>query len=372
MRWAAPKRGSRRLIKVLVVDDSALARKLLGRILAPEAGFAVEFAKSGAEALEKVKAFAPDVVTLDVNMPDMDGLDCLDRIMMESPRPVVMVSSVTAAGADATLEAMRLGAVDVIAKPSGAVSLGMDEMSADLVAKVRNAAMVRVSALRLKDRVSSRSGVARPRRRHVAEKVTGPAPQLANGDGLVLIGVSTGGPPVLEKILQSLDGKFGWPVVIAQHMPATFTGALARRLDRLSTLRVTELVQATELAPGNVYVARGDGDVEILRRRGRLIASPAAQIPGYLWRPSVDRLVRSAMKAAPASQLIGVMLTGMGSDGAAAMAELKAAGGRTIAESEGSAVVWGMPGELVKQGGADWVAPADAIGELLNGLAPCL
>lgn len=360
------------MIKVLVVDDSALARKLLGRVLATDAEFSVAFAKSGAEALEMVNTFEPNVITLDVNMPDMDGLACLDRIMVESPRPVVMVSSVTAAGAETTLEAMRLGAVDVIAKPSGAVSLGIDDMSADLLAKVRSAASARVSTLRLKDRISNRGTVDRTARARTKtiDTVKGPTPRSAEGEGLVLIGVSTGGPPALEKILEVLDADFGWPIVIAQHMPATFTGALARRLDKLCALKVSEVTKPTDLEPGNVYVARGDGDIVISARRGQLVASPAIPLPGYLWRPSVDRLVRTAMEAAEAHQLTGVMLTGMGNDGSQAMTDLKAAGGRTIAESEDSAVIWGMPGELVKMGGAEWTAPASAIGGLLNSLAP--
>jgi two-component system, chemotaxis family, protein-glutamate methylesterase/glutaminase len=370
-------RRSRRLIKVLVVDDSALVRKLLGQVFSTEPEFTVEFARTGVEALAKVRDFNPDVGTLDVNMPEMDGLSCLDRIMVESPRPVVMVSSATAAGAEATLEAMRLGAVDVIAKPSGAVSLDIHEIAPKLVATVRSAAGAKVGgAVRLKDRVARRSGLSRPVSSASQQPKVGLRPSLpvehAAGEGIVVVGVSTGGPPALEKLLEPLDEKFGWPIVIAQHMPATFTGALAKRLDRLCSLEVTEVTRMTRLEPSHVYIARGDSDIVISSRPTGLVAMPAPARKDYLWRPSVDRLVRTAMDTLHAKQLLGVMLTGMGSDGSKAMADLKAAGGRTIAESEESAVVWGMPGELVKAGGADWVAPVSEIGALLNKLVlPC-
>ena len=363
------------MIKVLVVDDSALVRKLLGQVFSTEPEFTVEFARTGIEALAKVRDFNPDVVTLDVNMPEMDGLSCLDRIMLDSPRPVVMVSSATAAGAEATLEAMRLGAVDVIAKPSGAVSLDIPEIAPKLIATVRSAAGAKVgAAVRLKDRVARRSGLGKPASslgRHASAAVKSKPPvDQATGEGIVVVGVSTGGPPALEKLLEPLDKKFGWPVVIAQHMPATFTGALANRLNRLCSLEVSEVTRMTRLEPGHVYIARGDSDIIISSRPTGPIAMPAPGRKEYLWRPSVDRLVRTAMDTVPAAQLIGVMLTGMGNDGSKAMADLKAAGGRTIAESEESAVVWGMPGELVKAGGADWIAPVSEIGEMLNKLVP--
>ncbi len=363
------------MIKVLIVDDSPLARKLLGGIFASESDVVVEFARSGAEALEKASAFDPHVVTLDVNMPDMDGLACLDRLMLQKPRPVVMVSSMTAAGADATLEAMELGAVDVVAKPSGAVSLGIHEVAEELVRKVRSAATARVSiSRRLAERIRAKSGRQRLQHVDVQARPVGSgrskSVKRATGAGLVVIGVSTGGPPVLEKVLGSLNPGFGWPVVIAQHMPAAFTGALARRLNGLCSLDVMEVGRVTRLEPGGVYVARGEADMVISKRPAGLVAMPAPSDPQALWRPSVDRLMRTAMQYVEAPQLVGVMLTGMGYDGAKAMTELRAAGGRTIAEAEDSAVVWGMPGELVKAGGADWVADASEIGDLLNRLVP--
>jgi two-component system chemotaxis response regulator CheB len=359
--------------KVLVVDDSALMRKLLGKIFATEADFEVQFARDGLEALAQLDAFRPDVVTLDIHMPRLDGLACLDRIMVEHPCPVVMVSSLTADGAETTLEALRLGAVDFVAKPAGAISLHIEELTAGLVAKVRAAAGAKIrSSARLKERVRHRMrggavAVPRPVR---ARRDTKETPARAAGEGLVLVGTSTGGPPALEALLTGLPAGFPWPIVIAQHMPAGFTGALARRLDTLSKLGVVEVSHTVRLEPGVAYIGKGDADIVVARRPSGLVALPVRSDPDYPWHPSADRLVRSAMDQLPARQLIGVLMTGMGDDGAAAMAQLHAEGGRTIAEAEETAVVWGMPGELVEAGGADWIVPLPEIAGWLRKLVP--
>lgn len=362
------------MIKVLVVDDSALVRKLVGQVLAAEADFDVEFARDGLEALGRLADFQPDVITLDIQMPRLDGLATLDRIMLEHPCPVVMVSSLTEAGADSTLEALRLGAVDFVTKPSGAVSLRMADFAPQLVAKVRAAAGARLrSTHRLKDRIRHRAGsgaMLRTGRASAADPSATTPVTRAAGEGLVLVGTSTGGPPALEALLIPLPADFPWPILVAQHMPASFTGPLARRLDGLCALNVVECGQPMRLEPGTVYIGRGDADIVVSRRRAGLTASPTALEPSYLWHPSTDRLVRTAMSQVPASQLIGVLMTGMGNDGAEAMAALHAQGGRTIAEAEETAVVWGMPGELVKAGGADFVLPVQKIAERLCELAP--
>lgn len=362
------------MIRLLVVDDSALVRKLLARVFEAEADFEVEVARDGLEALERLKTFAPDVITLDVHMPAMDGLTCLDRIMIERPCPVVMVSSLTAEGAEATLEALRLGAVDFVAKPAGAVSLRLDEFAPELVAKVRAAAGARLPAsLRLRDRVRHRIGAApAPRRaRAPAAEPTPPRTSAAQGPGLVVVGTSTGGPPALEALLTPIPADFPWPIVIAQHMPRSFTGPLARRLDGICALSVVEVVEPTVLRPGTAYIGRGDADVIVTRRAGELVAMVAPGLRDYPWRPSTDRLVRTAMEQVAAERLVGVLMTGMGDDGAAAMALLHGRGGRTIAESEETAVVWGMPGELVKAGGAEFVEPLPKISDRLLRLVPC-
>ena len=361
------------MIRVLVVDDSALVRKLLGQVFAAEDDFEVQVARDGFEALEKLKTFQPDVITLDIHMPQMDGLACLDRIMIQRPSPVVMVSTLTAEGAETTLEALRLGAVDFIAKPSGAVSLRIGDLAPELVAKVRAAAGAKLrSSLRLKERVRHRLGgnVTPLRRKPSGTPAATAAPAVAaTGAGLVLVGTSTGGPPALEALLTALPASFPWPILVAQHMPASFTGPLARRLDRICALTVTEVLRPTLLEPGCVYIGRGDADLIVSRRPAGLTALAAPPLD-YPWHPSADRLVRTAMEQVPASQLIGVLMTGMGDDGAAAMTQLHANGGRAIAEAAETAVVWGMPGELAKAGGADAVLPLQQIADYLLKMVP--
>ena len=360
------------MIKVLVVDDSALARKLFSHVLSEGSDFKVEVARNGLEALAQLEAFRPDVITLDVQMPQMDGLQCLDRIMVQRPCPVVMVSTVTAEGAEATLEALRLGAVDFVPKPAGAVSLRMREFGPTLKEKVRTAAAARLPAShRLRERVQFRSGgTAAKRRAKTPAETVGTRAMTPTGDGLVLVGTSTGGPPALEALLAPLPSSFPWPILVAQHMPAGFTGPLAKRLAGLCALTVLEVTQPTLLQDGCVYIGRGDTDLVVSRRPSGLVAMTVPSNPDYPWHPSTDRLVRSAMQHLPPTQLVGVLMTGMGNDGADALAALHAQGGATIAESEETAVVWGMPGELVRAGGADYVLPLPNIAQRLQRLVP--
>lgn len=356
------------MTRLLIVDDSALMRRVLGDVFQNEPGFEVAFARDGVEALAQVHAFKPDVITLDVQMPRMDGLSCLDRIMVERPCPVVMVSSLTTEGADATLEALELGAVDFVVKPDGAVSLSLDEFAPILIEKVVTAAASRVRrSHRLAERLRARHGAI-----SAPAAPPAPAPQgkptatwkpqpVGMPPGLVIIGTSTGGPPALDAVLSEIPADFPWPILVAQHMPAAFTASLAHRLDGLCALRVIEVARPTPLVPGCVYVARGDADMIVSRRSVGPVALSSPSSPEHRWHPSVDRLVESAAAAVSPERLVGVLMTGMGNDGARSMAALRAAGGRTIAESEDTAVVWGMPGELVKADGADVVASLEAI-----------
>lgn len=344
------------MIRLLIVDDSPLMRRLLSDIFNAEDDFEIEVARSGSEALALLSDFKPDVITLDVHMPEMDGLACLDRIMVERPCPVVMVSSLTAEGADETIEALALGAVDVIAKPRGPVSIEIEAMADTLVEKVRVASQARLSrATRLAERVRLRSAAATAspslRRRRRIEKAK---PDAAT-EGLVLVGTSTGGPAALDALLGQIPADFSWPIVIAQHMPASFTGALARRLDKLYPLTIEEVTGPTPLQAGHAYIGRGDADLLIAQRGGGIIAMPVPMETSYHWHPSVDRLVESALRHVAPEKLIGVLMTGMGADGAKMMAELARQGGHTIAEAEDSAIVWGMPGALVALDGADHV-----------------
>lgn len=361
------------MIRLLIADDSALMRKLLTGIFEAEGDFETAVARNGVEVLELARSFQPDVVTLDVNMPVMDGLTCLSRLMLETPCPVVMVSSLTQAGAESTLEALHLGAVDFIAKPEGTVSLSIDTIRPALVQKVRDASRAKLrSSLRLAERVrhqirSAASGLATPAppparppalRRPVLRP---PAPEPLGmrdaGEGMVLVGASTGGPHAVETILTSLPADFPWPVVVAQHMPTMFTGIFAERLNRACAMTVMEVNRPTPLLPGHAYIAQGDADVVIGRRPAGLVALSVPVSPAYRWHPSVDRMVATAMQHVEPGRLLGVLLTGMGNDGAETMAELRARGGHAIAEAEETATVWGMPGDLVRRDGADVVAP---------------
>ena len=366
------RRSSLRVIRLLIVDDSALMRRLLGSVFAAESDFEVAFARDGVEALERLGEFQPHVVTLDMHMPHMDGLTCLDRIMVEQPCPVVVVSSLTPEGADITLEAMELGAVDFMAKPGGAVSLAMDELAPRLVEKVRGAAKVRLRrSHRLTERVRRNAHGALPSEAARKPSPAGPKaftlptssmPQVRTVlNSVVLVGVSTGGPPALDALLAPLPPDFPWPILVAQHMPATFTGPLSRRLDRLCALNVVEVTRPMAISAGHVYIGKGDADMIVSQRNGGPIVMAAPAQPQFRWHPSVDRLVSTALQHLGASHLIGVLMTGMGNDGAAAMTRLRAEGGHTIAEAEETAVVWGMPGELVKAGGAEIIAPLDEI-----------
>jgi two-component system, chemotaxis family, protein-glutamate methylesterase/glutaminase len=359
------------MIRLLIIDDSALMRKLLAGIFEQEGDFEIRTARNGAEALELARSFAPQVATLDINMPVMDGLTCLSHLMVETPLPVVVVSSQTPEGAETTLEAFALGAVDVIAKPEGTVSLSIDRIQESLVEKVRAAAHARLRpTLRLADRVRHRIGrttpPGRPKPVQAGQPVARPAiarpagespAGTESGPGVVLIGASTGGPQALEAILSGLPDDLPWPVLVAQHMPASFTGVFAQRLDRFCALTVIEVGHSTPLRPGHVHIAQGDADLIVARRPTGLIALPVPASPSHRWHPSVDRMVTSVLNHVPARLLIGVLISGMGDDGATAMARLRAEGGQTIAQDEETAVVWGMPGELVRRGGADIVAP---------------
>jgi two-component system, chemotaxis family, protein-glutamate methylesterase/glutaminase len=357
------------MIKVLVADDSALMRKHLRELLASEPGFQVHTVRNGAEVLAELEAFDPDVITLDINMPVMDGMTCLSRIMVQRPKPVVMVSSLTATGAEATLQALSLGAVDFVLKPDGTISLSVDQIRDELLAKVRAAARARPSRTPgLRNRLSNeRAYIAE---RGAASRLRSAIGSSSLGFGLVLIGVSTGGPGTLEDILSRLPADFPWAILVAQHMPRGFTGVFARRLNDLCAVRVVEVAQQMPIEGGVVYVARGDADMLVLRRDAGYVAAPVPASSSHLWHPSVTRLVTSAIEAAPAKALIGVQLTGMGDDGAQAMTELHRRGGRTIAQDEATSVVFGMPAELIRRGGASVVAPAGRIADQLMAWLP--
>jgi two-component system chemotaxis response regulator CheB len=353
------------VIKLLIVDDSALMRRQLTQIFESLGDFEIRQAKNGREAVEQNRDFQPDVVTLDINMPEMDGLTALSLIMAERPVAVVMVSSLTEQGALATFEALNLGAVDYIAKPGGTISLSIGEIAQELEDKVRAAAKARI-----KGKPSAIKGMAQ-RMRADREKVVARPPVairrgVAGGDGLVIIGVSTGGPSTLELILPQLPADFPWPVLVVQHMPAAFTKSFAERLNQVCALRVIEASSPMQVEPGTIYIAKGGADMVLANRAGKLTALPKPENSEHLWHPSVELLGRSVLELCDPARVIAVMLTGMGHDGSDSFAEIKQRGGRTIAESEESCVVFGMPRELIEKRGASLVLDASKIAAQIN------
>jgi two-component system, chemotaxis family, protein-glutamate methylesterase/glutaminase len=235
--------------------------------------------------------------------------------------------------------------------------------------KIRAAATAKPKiSVRLRERVLHRTR-GRQRREANAGDSNGRKAR-ASGHGLVLVGTSTGGPPALEALLVPLPVHFPWPILVAQHMPATFTGPLAQRLDKLCALTVVEVLRPSPLRAGHVYIGRGDADLIVTKRASGLVAMSAPAEADYPWHPSTNRLVQSALANVEPEQLIGVLMTGMGDDGVEAMTQLWQRGGTTIAESEKSAVVWGMPGELVRAGSADWIEPVHKIAARLQLLTP--
>ena len=340
-------------MKVLVVDDSALMRRWLKQCM-EDIGAEVELARNGRDALKRLPIFQPDVVTLDINMPEMDGLTCLAHIMSTHPCPVIMLSSLTSKGALATLEALELGAVDYLEKPGGTVSHALQGEFEVIQRKVKAAASARV----LQKAQSNATEVSKtPRSSSARRKIK-----------LVLFGVSTGGPGTVETVLSNLDRNLAAPVVIALHMPTRFVEPFTDRLATRLGHRLEPVRRSVKLEPGVIYVAGADADVTISVRAGTPVAIETPIDTDRIWHPSIDRMVETAMANFSAKNLLAVQLTGMGDDGARAMADLKKQGGYTIAESEETAVIFGMPKELIARGGADVVLPNTAIGEEINAL----
>lgn len=348
-------------IRLLVVDDSALMRKHLVSVFSESGDFEIATARNGVEALAQQQSFNPDVITLDVNMPEMDGLTALSMLMAQKPTPVVMVSSLTEKGAITTFEALALGAIDFVPKPGGTISLSMDAVREQLLQKVRIA-----SKTHRRKGVLSRN-TPQPIKNTHRKSISTPAKNVAPSGlpmwpfGVVCIGVSTGGPRALEEILPKLPADFPWPVLIAQHMPPSFTQAFANRLDNLCALNVVEVSKPMQLQPGFAYIGKGGTDMVLSNRAGNLYVIPKPENPELLWHPSVEALMASVINTVNPAQVIGVMLTGMGYDGSESMSQLKKAGARTIAESEETATIFGMPAELIRKDGASVVLPCNQV-----------
>ncbi|WP_200897249.1 protein-glutamate methylesterase/protein-glutamine glutaminase [Devosia chinhatensis] len=340
-------------IKVLVVDDSALIREVLGRMLTRDGDIqVVGTAVDPIDAREKIKTLDPDVVTLDIEMPNMNGLAFLEKLMRLRPTPVVMVSTLTKKGASETLLALELGAVDFVAKPSAEFAGGLDTFGIGLREKIRAAAKSDV-----RGRSAGRAEAPRVQVRTAA------APEGA----LIALGASTGGVEAIRAVLSQLPSDSP-PVVIAQHMPAGFTGRFAARLDELCALKVVEAQDRMPLEAGHAYVARGDYHLRIERSSGQLKCRLGQEGLESGHRPSVDVLFESVARAV-GPMAVGAILTGMGRDGARGLKLMREAGAYTIGQSQASALVYGMPRVAFEEGAVVEQAPLEQIaGKLANAL----
>jgi len=353
------------VIKVVVVDDSAFMRKALSTMLAKDPEIeVVATARDGEEGLEMIRRHQPDVVTMDIEMPRMDGLTALRHVMMEMPRPVLMVSSLTTEGAEATLKAMDLGAVDFIPKQLSKVSLDIVKIEEDLRAKVKLIARRRMGHLtRSMPAARGRVVAAAP---SGGERQARPAvrPSGAPIRDLVAIGVSTGGPPAVQKVLSVLPQDFPAGILIAQHMPAAFTGPFAKRLDGVCQITVKEAEDGERLQTGVAYVAPGGKHLRIDQKISRIDVRVVEEPREALYKPSASVLF-DAVALGVGRRALGVVLTGMGSDGLEGMRVLKAKGGRALAQSDSTCVVYGMPKAIVDAGLADEIVDIDDMGEAI-------
>lgn len=322
-------------VRVLVVDDSAVIRQLLTALLSEDPEIeVVGSAPDPYVARDRIKALNPDVITLDVEMPHMNGVEFLKKIMALRPMPVVMISTLTQAGAEITLEALEIGAVDFVPKPTHNVAAELAKIQAELQTKVKAAARSRVTARHIA-RAATRPPVQRTITNHVRERI-------------VLIGASTGGVEALKEVLMGLPANCP-PVLITQHMPERFTAAFAERLNRECPMTVSEAKHNELVEAGHVYIAPGSHHLELIRHQGKYMTSlhDGPTVSGH--RPSVDVLFRSGAKVAGAAA-VGVILTGMGKDGAEGMLEMRNAGASTLGQDEASSLIYGMPRVAFERG----------------------
>ena len=337
-------------IRVLIVDDSAFMRKVLEEIIRTDPKMeVVGQAKDGREALTMAASLQPDVMTMDINMPRMDGLEATLHIMTQNPRPIVIVSSESRQGAASTLRALELGAIDFVTKPSSGIDLDMKNVREELLRKLRMAAKVRVV----------RTAV-RPDAAGVPE--AGPQVQSSKESGsvearfpVVVIAASTGGPATLMRLMPRFPKDFPAAVVLVQHMPATFTSQLSVQLAEVATIRVKDAEANEQLSPGTFYVCPGSHHLRI-SLTGRLKLDDGPRISGY--RPCADVTFESAAAYAGAN-VVGVVLTGMGNDGAQGVQAVKAGRGWVLAQDEASSVIFGMPAEAIRTGAVDQVVGID-------------
>jgi len=341
-----PNEQSKKRIKVLIVDDSALVRRLLTEMLSSDPSISVlGTAHDAYDAREKIKALNPDVLTLDVEMPRMDGITFLRNLMRLRPMPVIMVSSLTDKGAEVTLDALSIGAVDYLPKPKIDLAATLADYREELIAKVKAAASSRVRAPTITASASADAILAK----------RDPQRQLRTTERIIAIGASTGGTEAIKEVLTRLPPDAPG-IVITQHIPKLFSGAFARRMDACSQVSVCEAEDGQQILRGHAYIAPGDMHLLVVRDGARYVCRLDAGPPVNRHKPSVDVLFRSVAQQA-GRNAIGVILTGMGKDGALGLKEMRDSGSRTMAQDEATSIVWGMPGEAVAVGGAADVLP---------------
>lgn len=353
-------------IRVLIIDDSALVRELLTEILGGDPGIeVVGSAPDAYVAREKIKALNPDVVTLDVEMPKMDGVQFLRNLMRLRPMPVVMCSSLTEKGADVTLTALELGAIDFVTKPKIDLAHTLEDYSAELIAKVKMASRARVRALGADAAASigrDPAVAAGPTAAPVATAGQRPM-RFRTTEQIIAIGASTGGTEAIREVLVRMPPDAPG-IVISQHIPAAFSRPFAERMNGCSQMTVHQAEHGQLIMPGHVYIAPGDRHLIVDRDGARYRCRLSDEAPVNHHRPSVDVMFRSvARNVGP--NAIGVMLTGMGADGARGMLEMREAGARNIAQDENTSVVWGMPGQAVSIGAVDAVVPLQNVADLV-------
>jgi two-component system, chemotaxis family, protein-glutamate methylesterase/glutaminase len=343
------------MIKVLVVDDSAFMRSAISRMLEKDDEIhVVGTAKNGQEAIEKVDALKPDVVTLDIEMPVMNGIEALKHIIAKHRLPVIMFSALTKEGAEITMEALHIGASDFITKDFSNVSLNISTRENELINKVKGVARNKVMVL-LKRLEQMRKPFV------MNTNIAGNTSSNHGRHKILAIGASTGGPPALQHILTRFPKDFPVPIIIAQHMPKLFTQSFAQRLNTASQIEVKEAQNGEMLRPGTALVAPGDTHMGI-RRRGNDVIVELVNDTKYIFRPSVDLLMSSTANTYGPHSL-GIILTGMGNDGLSGIKEIKSKNGYVIAQDEDTCVVYGMPRAVVNANMADAVLPIDKIPE---------
>lgn len=353
-------KSGRERIRLLVVDDSAFVRRAIIRMFENSADIeVVGFASDGAGAVQLAATLHPDVITLDVQMPVLDGLAALELIMRQCPTPVIMFSSLTGKGGEKTLKALEMGAVDFIDKSSAGGNMDIVALARELTAKILVASRVDLDKLpTVSLQAANEEGAAlRPASRTCAR------PQRSETE-VVLIGTSTGGPPALQTVLSQLPAGLPYPVLVVQHMAPGFTASLAKRLDRASFVQVSEARDGEPVLPGRVYVAPAGWHLRLVRQAGMLRVVLDPESGGYLHTPSVDVLFQSAAEVC-GKRTLGVVLTGMGRDGAAGAAAIKEAGGKLMVESEDTAIVFGMPKAVLDGTEVDAVVPLYRVAETI-------